>query len=65
MPYIQCDLAEGLSPTQKRELTDAIVQVVHETIGSAVRHINVVVREHPAENVVEGGLHETREPSAI
>jgi 4-oxalocrotonate tautomerase family enzyme len=55
MPYIQCDLAEALSNDQKRALTDAIVEVVHETIGSAVRHINVAIRELPPENVVEGG----------
>lgn len=55
MPYIQCDLAEGLTSDQKRELTGAIVKVVHETMGSAIRHINVVIRDLPAENLVEGG----------
>lgn len=55
MPYIQCDLAEQLAAEQKRELTEAIVDVVHKSIGSAIRHINVVIRDLPPENIVEGG----------
>ncbi len=67
MPYIQCDLEEGLSDHEKRELVKKMTEVTHKAIGSAYGHINVVLREHPASNLGEAGeagraLISTRQP---
>jgi phenylpyruvate tautomerase PptA (4-oxalocrotonate tautomerase family) len=55
MPFIQCDLEQGLSDTQKRELVRRMAEITHKAIGSAMGHINVVLREHPSVNLVEAG----------
>ena len=55
MPFIQCDLEEGLSDTEKRELVRKVIEITHKAIGSAYGHINVVLREHPAANLGEAG----------
>jgi len=55
MPYIQCDLEVGLSDAEKEKLVRKMTEVTHKSIGSAYRHINVVLREHPASNIGEAG----------
>ena len=55
MPYIQCDLEQGLSNSQKKELVRRMAEVTHRAIGSAMAHINVVLREHPSVNLLEAG----------
>lgn len=42
MPFIQCDLEQGLSDAEKVELVRKMVEVTHKAIGSAREHINVV-----------------------
>jgi 4-oxalocrotonate tautomerase family enzyme len=60
MPFIQCDIQSGLSDAKKRELVERFIQVTHESIGSAVAHINVVLREHPGPNLGEAGQADRR-----
>ncbi|MFD8006539.1 tautomerase family protein [Streptomyces mirabilis] len=55
MPYIQVDLREGLSAQELAELGARIVDIVHETIGSARPHINVAIRQLPSAGLVESG----------
>lgn len=55
MPFIQCDIEAGLSDEQKKQLIERFTQVTHESIGSSIAHINVVLREHPSSNLVEAG----------
>ncbi len=55
MPFIQCDLQAGLTDAQKEALIRKMTEVTHKAIGSAYRHINVVLREHPASNLGEAG----------
>lgn len=55
MPFIQIDIEQGLTSVQKAELTSEVVKIVNGAIGSAVGHINVVVRESPTESLVEAG----------
>jgi phenylpyruvate tautomerase PptA (4-oxalocrotonate tautomerase family) len=55
MPFIHVDLEAGLTEEQKIELTRRIVEVTHDAIGSAPGHINVVIRDWPAANIVEAG----------
>jgi phenylpyruvate tautomerase PptA (4-oxalocrotonate tautomerase family) len=55
MPYIQVDIRAGLSPEQRERLSNRIVDVVHDAIGSARAHINVAIREIEAGGLVESG----------
>ena len=55
MPYIQCDLEQGLSDDQKRDLVRRMAEATHKAIGSAMAHINIVLREHPSANLLETG----------
>lgn len=55
MPFIQCDIEQGLSDEQKVEIVRRMTQVTHNAIGSSVAHINVVLREHPSVNLGETG----------
>lgn len=55
MPFIQCDIEAGLSDEQKVEIVRRMTEVTHKAIGSAVAHINVVIREHPSTNLGETG----------
>jgi 4-oxalocrotonate tautomerase family enzyme len=69
MPYIQCDLEQGLADNQKKELVRRMAEVTHKAIGSAMAHINVVIREHPRANLLEAGegdraLISSREPDS-
>lgn len=55
MPFIQIDITEGLSAGQLADLRDEVVTVVHESIGPALAHINVAIRELPPGRIVEAG----------
>ena len=55
MPFIHVDLQTGLTDEEKIELTRKIVEITHDAIGSAVEHINVVLRDWPGSNIVEAG----------
>ncbi|MGH8702260.1 MAG: tautomerase family protein [Burkholderiales bacterium] len=55
MPFIQCDLQVGLTDAQKEMLIRKMTEATHQAIGSAYRHINVVLREHPGSNLGEAG----------
>ena len=55
MPFIQVDITEGLSPAQLTTLRERIVEVVHASIGSSRAHINIAIRQLPAEQIVEAG----------
>lgn len=55
MPFIQCDLEVGLSNEVKEQLVKKMIAITHDAIGSAVGHINVVLREHSASNLGEAG----------
>lgn len=55
MPFIQVDIAQKLTPDQVARMSEEIVDIVHEAIGSARAHINVAIRQLPSENLVEAG----------
>jgi len=55
MPFIHVDLETGLTEEETIDLTQKIVEVTHDAIGSAVGHINVVIRDWPSANIVEAG----------
>lgn len=55
MPFIQCDIEEGLSDEKKTEIIRRMVTVTNKAIGSSCEHINVVIREHPTTNIGETG----------
>ena len=55
MPYIQVDTATPLTDEQFALLREKIVDIVHESIGSARAHINVAIRTLPAQAIVEAG----------
>ena len=55
MPYIQVDTATPLTDEQFALLREKIVDIVHESIGSARAHINVAIRILPAQAIVEAG----------
>lgn len=55
MPVIQCDIREGRTEEQKLALAREITRVVHETIGSPIEYIYVLIRETPGPHHVKGG----------
>ena len=55
MPFITCDLEEGLTESEKQVLITKMTEITHRCIGSAMEHINIVLREHPASNIGEAG----------
>ncbi|WP_162931665.1 tautomerase family protein [Mesorhizobium sp. DCY119] len=55
MPFIQCDIEQGLSNEQKTEIVRRMIEVTNKAIGSSCDHINVVLREHPTANIGETG----------
>ena len=58
MPYIECHIAAGLTKARKTKLIRDIVQVTHESIGSDPKIINVLLFEHPADNMsISGRIH--------
>ncbi len=61
MPFIQVDIATGLTDAQLAELREQIVEVVHDAIGSTRAHINVAIRQLPPSGIVEAGRTHTAE----
>lgn len=55
MPMIQCDIREGRTPEQKAALAEAITNAVHETIGSPLEYIYVLIRETPGSHHMKAG----------
>ena len=55
VPVIQCDIREGRTEEQKQALAREITRIVHETIGSPVEYIYVLIRETPGTHHVKGG----------
>jgi phenylpyruvate tautomerase PptA (4-oxalocrotonate tautomerase family) len=55
MPYICCDVQEGLTDEQKSRLVDEIVRITHEKIGSPIPYIHVAIREFPRSSFVQSG----------
>jgi phenylpyruvate tautomerase PptA (4-oxalocrotonate tautomerase family) len=51
MPYIECHVAIGLTQARKTQLIRDIVKVTHESIGSDPKIINVLLFEHPPDNM--------------
>jgi 4-oxalocrotonate tautomerase len=47
VPVIQCDIREGRTEEQKQALAREITRVVHETTGSPVEYIHVLIRRPP------------------
>jgi 4-oxalocrotonate tautomerase family enzyme len=52
---IQCDIREGRTEEQKLALAREITRVVHETIGSPIEYIYVLIRETPGPHHVKAG----------
>ncbi|MEM5370531.1 tautomerase family protein [Paraburkholderia azotifigens] len=51
MPFIECHIKKGLSHERREQLMRDIIQVTHDSIGSDPKIINVIIHEHPAENI--------------
>ncbi len=51
MPFIECHIKSGLTHQRREQLIRDIIQVTHDSIGSDPKIINVIVHEHPAENI--------------
>jgi 4-oxalocrotonate tautomerase len=51
MPFIECHIHAGLAPARREQLIRDIIQVTHDAIGSDPKIINVILHEHPAENI--------------
>jgi 4-oxalocrotonate tautomerase family enzyme len=65
MPVIQCDIREGRTEEQKQALAKEITRVVHETIGSPLEYIYVLIRTPGAHHVKAGEALEDYEPESI
>ena len=63
MPYIECHIATGLTKARKTQLIRDIVKVTHESIRSDPKIINVLLFEHPADNMsISGRIHGEEAP---
>lgn len=51
MPFIECHIKAGLTQERRTQLIRDIIQVTHDSIGSDPKIINVILHEHPAENI--------------
>ncbi len=51
MPFIECHVKAGLSAARREQLMRDIIQVTHDAIGSDPKIINVILHEHPQENI--------------
>ena len=59
MPFIQCEIHEGLDEQRKRMLSTELARVVNQTLGSPIPYIHVVIRETPSSQFVEAGKLDT------
>jgi phenylpyruvate tautomerase PptA (4-oxalocrotonate tautomerase family) len=58
MPYIECHIAAGLSQPRKTQLIRNIVKVTNGSIGSDPKIINILLVEHPEQNMsISGRIH--------
>ena len=55
MPYIHCNVQQGLTPAQKQQLVVELTLAVKETIGSPTQYIHVGLTEIPGNEFVESG----------
>jgi 4-oxalocrotonate tautomerase family enzyme len=66
MPYIECHIAAGLTKVRKTQLIRDIVKVTHESIGSDPKIINVLLFEHPVDNMsISGRIHGEEAPKRV
>ena len=66
MPYIECHIATGLTKARKTQLIRDIVKVTHESIGSDPKIVNVLLFEHPADNMsISGRIHGGEAPKQV
>jgi 4-oxalocrotonate tautomerase family enzyme len=66
VPYIECHIATGLTKARKTQLIRDIVKVTHESVGSDPKIINVLLFEHPADNMsISGRIHGEEAPKQI
>jgi 4-oxalocrotonate tautomerase family enzyme len=55
MPVIQCDIREGRTEEEKQAMAEGITRVVHETIGSPVEYVYVLIRETSGSHHIKAG----------
>jgi len=55
MPVIQCDSREGRTEEEKQAFAREITRAVHETIGSPIEYVYVLIRETPGSHHVKAG----------
>lgn len=55
MPLIQLELKQELTEEQVTRLGAQAVDVVHDAIGSARAHINVIIRHRAGTRIIEAG----------
>jgi len=66
MPYIECHVATGLSMARKTQLIRDIIEVTHESIGSDPKIINILLFEHPADNMsISGRIRGEEAPKQV
>src|ERR1700733_12332810 len=51
VPFIECHIKTGLTLERREQLLRDIIQVTHDSIGSDPKIINVILHEHPPENI--------------
>ncbi|HVW50856.1 MAG TPA: tautomerase family protein [Trinickia sp.] len=51
MPFIECHIKQSLTRERRERLMRDIIQITHDSIGSDPKIINVIIHEHPAENI--------------
>jgi 4-oxalocrotonate tautomerase/trans-3-chloroacrylic acid dehalogenase beta subunit len=51
MPMIQCHIATGMSPDNKRRLVSDLVDATSRTLGADPRTVTVIIHEHDAANI--------------
>ncbi|MGF6597923.1 4-oxalocrotonate tautomerase family enzyme [Paraburkholderia sp. GAS448] len=51
MPFIECHIKASLTQERRTQLIRDIIQVTHDSIGSDPKIINVILHEHPVENI--------------
>src|SRR5260370_36926207 len=57
VPIIQCDIREGRTEAQLRQLASGLTRVVAEAVGQPIDSIFLVMREMPGFNFVDAGEH--------
>jgi 4-oxalocrotonate tautomerase family enzyme len=55
MPYLHCNVQQGLSAAQKRQLALELTAAVKEIIGSPTQYIHIGITEIPGNEFIESG----------